>query len=45
MNADNDAKDSSGASGTPVAKPATKIRIIEDAEATGEMTCPQLSFT
>jgi alkylhydroperoxidase family enzyme len=36
MNADNDAKDSSGAHGTPAAKPATKIRIIEDAEATGE---------
>src|SRR6202789_1074948 len=35
MNADN-AKDSSGANGTPAHKPATKIRIIEDAEATGE---------
>ena len=30
------AKDSAGANGTPAAKPATKIRIIEDAEATGE---------
>jgi hypothetical protein len=36
MSADNDAKDSAGANGTPAAKPATKIRIIEDAEATGE---------
>jgi hypothetical protein len=36
MNTDNDAKDSSGTDGTPAAKPATKIRIIEDGEATGE---------
>src|ERR1700721_718536 len=36
MNADNDAKDSSGAHGPPAAKPATKNRITEDAEATGE---------
>ena len=35
MNADNDAKPS-GADGTSTAKPATKIRIIEDAKATGE---------
>jgi uncharacterized peroxidase-related enzyme len=34
MNADNDAKDSVGATGTPAAKPATKIKVIEDAEAT-----------
>src|SRR5208282_3019879 len=37
MNAYDDAKDSSGANATPVAKAATKIRIIEDAEATGEV--------
>jgi len=36
MNTDGDTKDSAGANGTPAAKPATKIRIIEDAEATGE---------
>src|SRR6202161_1981995 len=36
MSAGNDAKDSSGANGTPAATPVTKIRIIEDAEATGE---------
>jgi hypothetical protein len=36
MSADNDAKDSAGATGTPAAKPATKIKVIEDAEATGE---------
>jgi Carboxymuconolactone decarboxylase family len=36
MNADNDAKDSPGADSTPVTKTATKIKIIEDAEATGE---------
>jgi hypothetical protein len=35
MNADN-AKDSSVADATPAAKLAIKIRIIEDAEATGE---------
>src|SRR6202453_2005503 len=35
-NADDHQKDSSGADNAPVAKPATKIRIIEDAEATGE---------
>jgi hypothetical protein len=36
MSSDNDAKHSSGPDGTSTAKPATKIRIIEDAEATGE---------
>jgi Carboxymuconolactone decarboxylase family len=36
MNADNSTKDSSGADDTATAKPATKIRVIEDAEATGE---------
>jgi uncharacterized peroxidase-related enzyme len=36
MNSDNDEKSSSRVDGTPVAKPATKIKIIEDAEATGE---------
>jgi hypothetical protein len=36
MNTDNDAKDLSRTDGTSAAKPATKIRIIEDAEATGE---------
>jgi len=36
MNADNDAKDSSGADGALRTNPATKIKIIEDAEATGE---------
>jgi hypothetical protein len=35
-NAEDHQKDSSGADGAPVTKPATKIRIIEDAEATGE---------
>ncbi len=35
MNSDN-TKHSSGPDSTPTAKPATKIRIIEDAEATGE---------
>jgi len=38
MNSDNDAKQSSSPDGTSTAttKSATKIRIIEDAEATGE---------
>ena len=36
MNADSDTKDSAGADDALAAKPATKIRIIEDAEATGE---------
>jgi hypothetical protein len=36
MSSDNDAKDSSGQDGSSPAKSATKIRIIEDAEATGE---------
>ena len=36
MNSDNDGKHSSGPDGTSAAKPATKIKIIEDAEATGE---------
>ena len=36
MNADNDEKSSSRVEGTPAAKLATKIKIIEDAEATGE---------
>jgi hypothetical protein len=36
MNADSDAKHSSGPDSTSAAKLATKIRIIEDAEATGE---------
>jgi carboxymuconolactone decarboxylase family protein len=36
MNSENAAKDSSGPDGTSTAKAATKIRIIEDAEATGE---------
>jgi hypothetical protein len=36
MNSDNDAKHSSGPDGASTAKPATKIRIIEDADATGE---------
>jgi hypothetical protein len=36
MNTDNHAKDLSRTDGTSAAKPATKIRIIEDAEATGE---------
>jgi hypothetical protein len=36
MNSDNDAKDLSGKDRTPATKRATKIRIIEDAEVTGE---------
>jgi Carboxymuconolactone decarboxylase family len=36
MNADNSTKDSSGVDHTATAKQATKIRIIEDAEASGE---------
>jgi hypothetical protein len=36
MNSDNDAKDLSGTDTLAAAKPATKIRVIEDAEATGE---------
>src|ERR1700720_3978217 len=36
MNSDNDAKDLSGTDTPAAAKPATKIRVIEDAEATGE---------
>jgi hypothetical protein len=36
MNADSDAKHSSDPDSTSAAKLATKIRIIEDAEATGE---------
>jgi hypothetical protein len=36
MNSDNDAKHSSGPDGASTAKPATKIRIIEDADATGK---------
>jgi len=35
-NADNDAKDSLAPDGTSTAKPATKIRIIEDEDATGD---------
>ena len=37
MNSDNQAQPSSGPDGTSAAKPATKIRIIEDAEDTGEV--------
>jgi hypothetical protein len=36
MNADDAEKKALGADGTPVTEPAPKIRIIEDAEATGE---------
>jgi hypothetical protein len=36
MNSENDTKASPGADGAQAKKPATKIRIIEDAEATGE---------
>jgi hypothetical protein len=36
MSLDNDAKHSSAPSGTPAAKPATRVRIIDDGEATGE---------
>lgn len=36
MGADNNQKDSPGSDSTVPGKPATKIRIIEDAEATGE---------
>jgi hypothetical protein len=36
MNSDNDAKHPPGTDATQTGKPATKIRIIEDEEATGE---------
>jgi len=36
MNSDNDAKHSSSSDGPSTVKPAPKIKIIEDAEATGE---------